>query len=66
MHICIERRKFIEAKSTEGFVTLDTSECVLSEGANWNDLALTLDAADDVAESFLLGKAIGRQLCRVI
>ena len=43
MHERVKTGKLVEAKATEGFIFLDALECVLSVGADRDDLALALD-----------------------
>ena len=62
MHVGVKAGKFVEAKTAEGLIALHISQCILSEGAYGNDLALALDRVDHVAESFLFSQAAGGEL----
>ena len=65
MHPWVKSSDLAEVEATESFVTLDTAQCVLSERSNGNDLALTLDAGNDIGKSIVLSDAIGGQLWEV-
>ena len=60
VHERFEACELVEFEITECFVSLHTTQVVLSEGSTWDDLALTLDGADNVAESILLCETVCR------
>ena len=62
VHVGVKGAKFVEAETAEGLIALHISQCVLSEGAHGNDLALALDRVDHVAESLLFSQTAGREL----
>ena len=62
MHVGVKAGKFVEAKTAEGLIALHITQCILSEGAYGNDLALALDRVDHVAESFLFSQATSGEL----
>lgn len=62
VHVGVKAGKFVEAKTAEGLIALHVSQCILSEGAYGNDLALALDRADHIAKSLLFSQAASREL----
>ena len=62
VHVGVKAGKFVEAKTAEGLIALHVSQCILSEGAYGNDLALALDRVDHIAKSLLFSKAASREL----
>ena len=61
-HVGVKAGKFVDAKTAEGLIALHVSQCILSEGADGNDLALALDRVDHVAESLLFSQAASGEL----
>lgn len=53
MHERVERTKFIHVQASEHLVTLDAAQSVLLEGADWHDLALSLNLVHHVAQPHL-------------
>ena len=62
VHVGVKAGKFVDAKTAEGLIALHVSQCILSEGADGNDLALALDRVDHVAESLLFSQAASWEL----
>ena len=62
VHVGVKAGKFVDAKTAEGLIALHIPQCILSEGAYGNDLALALDRVDHVAESLLFSQAASGEL----
>ena len=62
VHVRVQVFKLSEIQSFEGLIHLDAADGILSVGANGDNLALSLDAVDDVAETVLFGDSIRGQL----
>ena len=62
VHVGVKAGKFVDAKTAEGLIALHITQCILSEGAYGNDLALALDRVDHVAESLLFSQATSGEL----
>ena len=58
VHKRVKSGQLVEFESAESLISLHAAQSVLAEGANGNNLALSLNRADNVAKSVLLCKAI--------
>ena len=58
VHERVKSGQLVEFESAECLISLNTAQSVLAEGANGNNLALSLNRVDDVAKSVLLCKTI--------
>ena len=63
MHKRVKARQFVELETTEGFIPLDASQCVLSEGSDGDNLALSLNRVNDIAKTVLLGETVAACKC---
>ena len=60
MHERVKTFELNEAKASKCIIFLNVPKVVLSEGSNWDDLAIFLNAVDHVAKTILLGETISR------
>jgi len=58
VHKRVKSGQLVESESAEGLISLNAAQSILAEGANGNNLALSLNRVDNIAKSVLLCKTI--------
>ena len=58
VHERVKSGQLVEFESAESLISLNAAQSVLAEGADGNNLALSLNRVDNVAKSVLFCKAI--------